>query len=155
MKIQPERRGEVSRDRQNDSPALDEPKYVTYRLQGTNWKQVCTSPFSSLCHFCHTYPLSFTWNFLSSENKTISREYGQNHSRGTSLVAQWLRIRLPMQGTRVRALVREDPTCHGATKPMCHNFWACVPRARAQQQEKPLQWEAHALQWRAAPARRN
>ena len=40
----------------------------------------------------------------------------------TSLVAQWLRIRLPMQGTWVRALVREDPTCHGATKPVCHNY---------------------------------
>ena len=39
-----------------------------------------------------------------------------------SLVAQWLRVRLPMQGTRVRALVREDPTCRGATKPMCHNY---------------------------------
>ena len=41
---------------------------------------------------------------------------------GTSLVVQWLRIRLPMQGTWVRALVREDPTCHGATKPVCHNY---------------------------------
>ncbi|KAJ8776578.1 hypothetical protein J1605_015167 [Eschrichtius robustus] len=39
-----------------------------------------------------------------------------------SLVAQWLRIRLPMQGTRVQALVREDPTCCGATEPMCHNY---------------------------------
>ena len=39
-----------------------------------------------------------------------------------SLVAQWLRIRLLMQGTRVRALVREDPTCHGATKPTSHNY---------------------------------
>ena len=29
---------------------------------------------------------------------------------------------LPMQGTRVRALVREDPTCRGATKPVCHNY---------------------------------
>ena len=30
----------------------------------------------------------------------------------TSLVAQWLRIHLPMQGTQVRSLVRElDPTC--------------------------------------------
>ena len=37
-----------------------------------------------------------------------------------SLVAQWLRIRLLMQGTRVWALVQEDPTCRGATKPMCH-----------------------------------
>ena len=41
---------------------------------------------------------------------------------GASLVAQWLRIRLPVQGTRVRALVREDPTCHGATKPVSHNY---------------------------------
>ena len=39
-----------------------------------------------------------------------------------SLVAQWLGIHLPMQGTRVRALVREDPTCHGATKPAPHNY---------------------------------
>ena len=39
-----------------------------------------------------------------------------------SLVAQWLRIRLPMQGTWVRALVWEDPTCHGATKPVSHNY---------------------------------
>ena len=41
---------------------------------------------------------------------------------GTSLVAQWLRIRLPMQGTWVRALVREDPTCRRATKPASHNY---------------------------------
>ena len=39
-----------------------------------------------------------------------------------SLVVQWLRIRLPMQGTRVRALVREDSTCCGATKATCHNY---------------------------------
>ena len=39
-----------------------------------------------------------------------------------SLVAQWLRICLPMQGTRVRALVWEDPTCHGAAGPVGHNY---------------------------------
>ena len=39
-----------------------------------------------------------------------------------SLVAQWLRICLPMQGTRVQALVWEDPTCRGATKPVSHNY---------------------------------
>ena len=38
------------------------------------------------------------------------------------LVAQWLRICLPMQGTRVRALVWEDPTCRGATGPVSHNY---------------------------------
>ena len=42
--------------------------------------------------------------------------------QGTPLVAQWLRIRLPMQGTRVQSLVREDPTCRGATKPVHHNY---------------------------------
>ena len=41
---------------------------------------------------------------------------------GTSLVVQWLIICLPVQGTWVRALVREDPTCHGATKPTRHNY---------------------------------
>ena len=66
-------------------------------------------------------------------------------------------------GDRVRALVREDPTCRGATKPASHNYWARVPqllkpaqpRARAPQQEKPLQWEARAQQWRVAPAPRH
>ena len=46
----------------------------------------------------------------------------ENQACGTSLVAQWLRIRLPMQGTRVRALVREDPACLRATKPVHHNY---------------------------------
>ena len=40
----------------------------------------------------------------------------------TSLVAQWLRILLPMQGTRVQALLQEDPTCHGAARPTRHNY---------------------------------
>ena len=31
-----------------------------------------------------------------------------------------------MQGTRIRALVWEDPTCRGATKLVCHNYWACA-----------------------------
>ena len=53
--------------------------------------------------------------------------------------------------------------CHGATKPVRHNYWVCVleptshttearaPRARAPQ-EKPPQWEARAPQRRVAPA---
>ena len=43
-------------------------------------------------------------------------------------MVQWLRIRLPIQGTGVRALVREDPTCRGATKPVRHNYLAHVPQ---------------------------
>ena len=77
-----------------------------------------------------------------------------------------------MQETWVQSLVQEDPIYLGATKPMHHNYWACAleprnhhywvhappllksmhPRACAPQQEKPLQWEAHALQQRVAPA---
>ena len=95
---------------------------------------------------------------------------------------QWLRIRLPMQETWVRALVQEDLTCRGATKPVRHNCWACAlepashsywarvpqllspraettearaPRSRAPQQEKPLQWEVRAPRQRVAPARRS
>ena len=47
-----------------------------------------------------------------------------------------------MQGTRVRALVQEDPTCRGATKPMRHNCWACalepvLRNKRSHRNEKP------------------
>ena len=54
-----------------------------------------------------------------------------------SLVVQWLRICLLMQGTRVQALVWEDPTCHGATRPVSHNYWAWASGACAPQQERP------------------
>ena len=42
------------------------------------------------------------------------------------LVALWIGICLRMQGTQVRSLVQEDSTCLGATKPVRHNYWACV-----------------------------
>ena len=52
----------------------------------------------------------------------MKESYQDYRNLGTSPVAQWLRIRLPMQGTRVRALVGEDPTCRGATKPVRHHY---------------------------------
>ena len=93
-------------------------------------------------------------------------------SMGTSLVAQWLGIRLPVQGTQVPSLVRGDPTCHGATKPMRHNYWACAleparhnywacapqqlkpacSRARALQQEKPPQVRSPCTTTKSKPA---
>ena len=74
-------------------------------------------------------------------------------------MAQWLRILLPMQGTRVQSLVQEDPTCHRETKahapqllslcsrarkPQLLSLHATTtearaPRAHAPQQEKPPQ----------------
>ena len=50
----------------------------------------------------------------------------------TSLVAQGLRIRLPVQGTWVWSLVLEDPMCHQATMPVLHN-------RRSHHNEKPTQ----------------
>ena len=41
---------------------------------------------------------------------------------GTSLVVQWIKICLPVQGTWVQSLVREDPTGHGTTKPTHHSY---------------------------------
>ena len=54
----------------------------------------------------------------------------------TSLVEQWLGSHLPMQGTQVRFLVREDPTCRRGAKPEQHSDLARTFRAQAPQQEK-------------------
>ena len=40
------------------------------------------------------------------------------------VVVQWLRIRLPMQGTWVQLLVQEDPLYCRATKPVYQNYWS-------------------------------
>ena len=45
----------------------------------------------------------------------------KNGNNGASLVAQWLGICLLVQETRGRALVWEDPTCHGAVGPVSHS----------------------------------
>ena len=77
-----------------------------------------------------------------------------------------------MQGTRVRALVQEDPTHRGAMKPVRHNYWACalepashnywahvsqpLKPARLQpvlRNEKLPQWEARAPQQRPNAAK--
>ena len=41
--------------------------------------------------------------------------------RDQSLVVQWMRLRLPTQGTWVQPLVQEDST-RLRTKPMCHSY---------------------------------
>ena len=63
-------------------------------------------------------PSSSTPRYLSEEHKNPN----SRRCMSASLVVQWLRIHLPMQGTQVRALVREDPTCRGTTKPMHPNY---------------------------------
>ena len=50
----------------------------------------------------------------------------KNKPGRSSLVTQWIRIHLPRQGTQVRSLGREDSTCYGISKPVCHNCWGPV-----------------------------
>ena len=81
-------------------------------------------------------------------------------------MVQWLRIRLPMQGTRVRALVRKIPhaaeqlsPCATTTEPVLTNLRAttteaCAPRARALQREA-TSMGSPAPQQRAAPTHRS
>ena len=64
--------------------------------------------------------LQSTTAILSCYSGTVSGILKDIHSMGAPLVAQWLRICLPMQGTRVQALVWEDLTCRGATRPVSH-----------------------------------
>ena len=60
----------------------------------------------------------------------------------TSWVFRWLRLHLPVQGTRVQSLVKEDPTCCGAAKPVCRSYWSPHTRPvlcskRSRRDEKP------------------
>ena len=59
---------------------------------------------------------------VGSDDRCMFNFLRNNQTLRASLVAQWLRLYLPMQGTRVLALVQEDPTCRGATKPIRHNY---------------------------------
>ena len=81
---------------------------------------------------------------------------------GTSLVVQRVRVCLPVQGRRVWSLVHKDSTWQWAAKPVCYNYRARVPQLlkpahprACSQQEKPPQWEAHALQWKLCPDHHN
>ena len=63
---------------------------------------------------------------------TEKKRLQQEISDWASLVVQWLRICLPMQGTQVRALVWEDPTCRGATGPqlLSLHIWSLCSATR-------------------------
>ena len=72
-------------------------------------------------------------NHFAEQQKLIPHCKSTNTSikkkeKGISLVVQWLRIHLPMQGTWVQALLQENTTCRGVAKPVRHNYWAHVPQ---------------------------
>ena len=73
------------------------------------YRQSCIKAYIILHH--EILYISIDWNLMEDKNKNV----------WASLVVQWLRICLAMQGIWVRSLVGEDPTCVGANKPRCHN----------------------------------
>ena len=119
------------------------------------------SPHKNIRAYLHTHTQTHTLShmctyFIQQQHQNWSGIlHLLNMPFWASLVAQWLRICLPMQGTRVRALVWEDPTCCRATRPVSHNYWARASGACAPQQERPRQWEARAPRWRVAPTCHN
>ena len=102
------------------------------------WEETFRNSFNFSLNYKHLLLKEFVLYFIillsglwfSKRNEVvIKRKKGSINSKwilGTSLVVQWLRTRLPMQGTWVRALVQEDPTCRRATKPVRHSYWACA-----------------------------
>ena len=127
----------------------------------------------SLCGDCSRYTLTHGGSLAGHQYPSGTR--AAEVPRQDSLVAQWIRIHLAMQGKLVRSLFWEDSTCCGATKSVSQNYWAWalkpmsqqllsphdatteahVPKACAPQQEQPLQWEDCTPQPRVGPARCN
>ena len=84
-----------------------------WRGSGGHRRSRYHSPACSLSHLCVSGGLSWgpLWGWVQwEEDGGEDSKNLQNPKLRTSLVVQWLRIRLPVQGTRVRYLVREDPT---------------------------------------------
>ena len=76
------------------------------KLEHTEVKQLAQENTACVLELTQT-PASVPFTSLSDENHTV-----KNRPGGTSLVVQWIRIRLPMQGTQVQSLAREDPMYH-------------------------------------------
>ena len=112
-----------------------EPNERGVSLSGAFWEWLwlaqhgsCAYPLTNDC----TQTAGVSWSAVpwSRANqptpKGRKRDLKRQPPLGASLVAQWLRIHLPLQRTRVQALVCEDPTCRGAATPVHHNYWDCT-----------------------------
>ena len=109
--------------------------YVSYSRSQTETKPPTTASISC---FVETYITTaqmqwlkpIAWLSLISVDREVHCFFRENCNgerslkllQGASLVAQWLRVCLPMQGARVQALVWENPTCRGATGPVSHDY---------------------------------
>ena len=79
------------------------------------------TPSSHLCLITLHLPLTLALPMATPRPCHYLELFYKRNMTWASLVAQWLRICLLMQGTRVRALAWEDPTCRRAAGPVSHN----------------------------------
>ena len=105
----------------NSEPAMEDSLVAPHKLN-----RMTTCPSSSpRCVWCVYMYIPKCWKqILKYLNTWMSTEAlfttAKKVETGTSRVAQWLSISLPMQRTQVQTLLRDDSTCLGAASP-------CVP----------------------------
>ena len=100
------------------------------------------------------YRLPLIDSYIKKRKAVTSCWLSAKERSGAPLVVQWIRLCLPVQGTQVRFLLWEDPTCPRATKPMqqapeptCCNCWSPrsphayspLPHKRSHHSEKSTQ----------------
>ena len=125
-------------------PKSEDPSVLSLRaliLQdfflGDSQEQELSQPSLSAQCQAHGKVLGYNWwrhEFLLGplgrwHSQGIYQAVKKKKCCGTSLVVQWLRIRLAMQETWVQSLIGElGSHRHGATKPEHHDSWAHSPQ---------------------------
>ena len=93
----------------------------TIREEGGGIKREATHVFLWLIHLDVWQKPPQYYNYPPTRKKKLSKKK-KIRKKGTSLVIQWLRIHLAMQGTQVQSWLGDyHPTCHRVTKPRCYN----------------------------------
>ena len=94
--------------------------WVFVELLSVLWSMCLAISSRVLAASCSSGPITII--LLIQQTRLYSAQCTIKISLGTLLV-QWLRICLPMQGTQVWSLLWEDLTCLWVTKPVFHNYW--------------------------------
>ena len=116
---------------------------ISWKVKGVS-KNICPAGIDNFwIVFCLSSSPSTSLSFYVRKSKPLSisvclrqcAPWGGMHCATVQRwgLPWWLggRVRLPMQESRVRFLIWEDATCHGATKPRGHNYWACALETRS------------------------
>ena len=89
------------------------------RSSPLRFPQVCVSVILlGITHVCE----QVEWSRGIHDYEGNSRDAAIKMASWTSLGVQWLTVCLPMQGTRVQSLVRDNSTCLRTTKPAPHSY---------------------------------